>query len=166
MNARGLIQELLATGAVTVVTTRDGAPLGEKTALDAVTTIQLDGDVVTYIREDAPLDRHFAALRQVRGRLRRFALCWRFASRGAFWGALAAAQYPAQSWALEASLRGGAAALGAAMLQPEHWLRSAGGVFAWFGLRAVEALGKRAIRRALSGRSAPVFSGRVAHVRV
>ena len=160
-----LVRQLLSTGTVSIVTARDGAPLGENTALDAVTIIQLDGDVVNYFREGAALDRHFAALRQVRALLRRFGLCWRVTSRGAFWSALLTAQYAAHGWALRAVTSDASRALADALSRPEHWLSSSGGVLAWFGLRALAPLAQRLIRRALSKSSADVFSARVAHQR-
>lgn len=165
MNAGELVRQLLTTGTVSVVTARDGAPLEENTALDAVTIIQLDGDVVNYFRDGAELDRHFAALRRARALLRRLELCWGVTSRGVFWGALLAAQYPAHGWALRAVMSDASGALGEAVSQPEHWLRSAGGVLAWFALRALAPLAHRLIRRALSKRSVDVFSARFAHQR-
>jgi hypothetical protein len=121
--------------------------------------------VVNYFREGAALDRHFAALRQVRVVLRRFELCWRFTSRGAFWSALLTAQYAAHGWALRAVTSDTSGALAHALSRPEHWLRSSGGVLAWSALRALAPLSQRLIRRAISKSSADVFSARVAHQR-
>lgn len=165
MNAWELAKQLAATGAVTVVTTQGEAPLAERAPLDAITVIQLDGDVVSYFREGASLERHFAALRQMRGTLRRLELCYRTTSRGAFWAALLGAQYAAHAWVVEALGAGGLAAFGDELARPEHYLRSAGGAVSWVVLRGIERLLRRAVRRALSNGSPAVFSARVAHAR-
>lgn len=163
MKTTEIAKQLVATGAVTVVTTRGGAPLGEAAPLDAVTMIQLDGDVVNYFREGASLDRHFTALRQVRMVLRRLELCYRTTSRLAFWAALLGAQYGAHAWAIDALGSGGA--FGEELLRPEHWLRSAGGALSWFALRALQRLVRRGVRRALSTDATNVFSARLGHAR-
>ncbi|MFZ5891741.1 MAG: hypothetical protein ACOY0T_11860 [Myxococcota bacterium] len=152
-----LAKELLFTRAVTITTTRDGGVASVGSELDAVTVIQLDGEVINYFRAGASLDRHFAELRRVRALLKYGAACWRGSERGVFWTGTLGAQYFAHSWLWEALLNGGFAALSA---QSGALLRSALGLATPFALYGIREFGRRALLRAAENAFPEVLSGR------
>jgi hypothetical protein len=59
---RELLHALIHEGGVTIVTTPGDAPVVEGGAIDAVTVIQLDGDVVTRIADPSRARAHLARL--------------------------------------------------------------------------------------------------------
>lgn len=159
-HAVALLKELLLTGAVTVVTTQRGVALVEGAPLDAVSVIQLDGDVVNYLREGAELGRHFAALRRTKATLSLLRRCFTTAERGVFWGAALAAQGVASGWAVDIVLQHGVSALFGALGEPAHLVSTMFGLLVPAGLYAARQVVREALLRALSGGAVEVFSAR------
>jgi hypothetical protein len=161
--AGDLLKELLLTGALTVVTTRDGSAPREGAPLDAVTVIQLDGDVINYLREGAPLERHFAALRRVRGVLRLTHACFRGVERGVFWTLVLGGQYYAHGWLLGA-LAAGSPSVGALLGEARHVLSSLAGIALPFALHRVKLILRslllRHLQRSAAESPSDVLSGR------
>jgi len=161
--ASSLLQELLLTGALSVVTTHDGGEPREGALLDAVTVIQLDGDVINYVREGAPLERHFAALRSVRAVLRLSRACWLGAERGVFWTLALGGQYYAHGWLLRA-LSDGSPSWGALLGEARHVVYSLAGVALPFALHGAKLLVRRFLLSRLRHRAeanpSDVLSGR------
>jgi hypothetical protein len=158
--AIALLRELLLTGAVTVATTRDDQPLAEGTPLDAMTVVQLDGDVLNVLRDGAELEGHWARVRQARARLTLLHACWLSVERGAFVILSLGAQLVLQRWAADVILQQGFGALWKALAEPAHVFSSVLGLLVPIGLYASKWVVREALRRALLRQPLDVFSAR------
>lgn len=159
-NAVALVRELLQNRAVTIATTQASQPFMEGVPLDAITVIQLDGDVLNVFRDGADLSRHFAAVRHARARLTLLHACWLTAERGVFFSISAGAQLLAQRWAYDVVMQEGFGALFNALSVPANVFSSMFGLLVPVGLYASKWVVREALRRALVAAPVEAFGAR------